>query len=563
MADRYEEKYTYFLYARKSEENEDRQVQSIEDQINRLNQLAQNLNIKIKEIFTEAKSAKKPDHRPAFSEMLKRLEKGEADGILCWQINRLSRNPVDSGTIQWMLQQGVIKSIQTIDRRYLPDDNAILLSVESSVANQFIIDLRKNCRRGMEGKAERGWFPALAPIGYMNDGGRETSTIIPDKVRFKLVRKMWDLMLTGNYTPNQIRKIATDKWGFRTPKRKRIGDKELSLSLTYKLFSSIFYTGMFEWSNKVYAGKHKPLITIEEFDRVQELLGRKGKPRSKTHEFAYTGLIECADCGSMYTATEKTKFVKSTGKYQTYIYYHCTKKKKNTNCTNAKPVTLTDVEKQITSQLAKYTIRPEFLEWGLHSLEKEKGIDTENEKRIYDMRQASLQKAEKEFENLTRMRYKEMIDEDMYMKERNLLQLTIGKLKQQLSETKNDSEKYIERTAQALEFVAYAEHRLINGTIPDKREVLNTFGSNCTIKDKKLFIKASEWLKPIEKKYPSLLVEFEKLELNKTLTAQRRNSSLLSIRQRWCAIVKDVGTIFQKVGEVQTPPVSDVNSLPP
>jgi len=95
----------YFLYARKSSESEDRQVQSIEDQIDKLKTLALQLKIEIVEIYEEAKSAKQPNNRPLFAEMLERIERGEAQGILCWQINRLSRNPVDSGTLQWMLQK--------------------------------------------------------------------------------------------------------------------------------------------------------------------------------------------------------------------------------------------------------------------------------------------------------------------------------------------------------------------------------------------------------------------------------------------------------------------------
>src|SRR5476651_2246258 len=125
-----ETKLRYFLYARKSSESEDRQVQSIDDQINRLKKLAQDLNLDIKKIYTEAKSAKKPNNRPIFDEIIQRIEKGEADGILCWQINRLSRNPIDSGKLSWMLQKGIIESIQTMEREYLPDDNVLLFSVE-------------------------------------------------------------------------------------------------------------------------------------------------------------------------------------------------------------------------------------------------------------------------------------------------------------------------------------------------------------------------------------------------------------------------------------------------
>ena len=48
-------KIRYFVYARKSSESEDRQVQSIDDQTNRLKKLAQELKLDIKEIYTEAK----------------------------------------------------------------------------------------------------------------------------------------------------------------------------------------------------------------------------------------------------------------------------------------------------------------------------------------------------------------------------------------------------------------------------------------------------------------------------------------------------------------------------
>ena len=162
MSNNEKKKIKYFLYARKSSESEERQVQSIDDQVNRLKKLAGEIKIPIKSILTEAKSAKKPNNRPLFEEMVDRIKNGEAEGILCWQMNRLSRNPVDSGTISWLLQQGVIKSIRTIDREYLPDDNVLLMSVESGMANQFLLELSKNVKRGLQGKLEQGWRPGPA-----------------------------------------------------------------------------------------------------------------------------------------------------------------------------------------------------------------------------------------------------------------------------------------------------------------------------------------------------------------------------------------------------------------
>lgn len=527
------DKIIYFLYARKSSESEDRQVQSIEDQINRLKTLANELGISIKEILTEAKSAKKPSCRPVFADMLERIEKGEAQGILCWQINRLSRNPIDSGALSWMLQQNILRSIQTMDRQYLPDDNVLLFNVESGMANQFIIDLKKNSMRGMVGKADRGWLPSRAPLGYLND--KLEHTIIEDPERFILVRKMWDLMLTGNYTPQKIRKIANSEWGFRTPKTKRDGGVELANSVIYKMFTNLFYTGMFEWTGKVYNGNHKPMITLEEYDRVQIILGRKGKPRGQVHEFSYTGLIRCEVCGSMYTASEKTKIVKSTGELKTYVYYHCTRKKKEVKCDQRSPMTLKELEDQIDIELERYTIIPIFQQWALEILNRGNDKEIEDRTKIYENQHKSLTETQKELDALTKMRYRELIDDETFIKERDDLKSKIAKLKGSLRETESRAEKWLELTEKTFNFARYARSKYILGDKAKKRELFSALGQNFSVKDKKAHIIPNEWFVPIEKAYPSLLEEYNRLELDKNLDTATRSELFAQLILEWGA----------------------------
>ena len=269
----------YFIYARKSSESEDRQMNSIEDQIEVLTELAEREGLKVVEILQESTSAKKPG-RKVFNEMIERIHKGEAQGIIAWKLNRLARNPVDGGTISYSLQNSVIKKIITTERVYNPDDNVLMMAVELGMANQFIKDLSKDTRRGLIKKAERGWPPYLAPLGYkkhpdMKKGEKE---VIIDEERFYGVKKIWDLILSGNYNVKQALNIATEEYGLLNRKGEKINPNSI-----YQILRNPFYYGKFEYpkgSGNWYKGKYEPMITKKEFDKVQTLISNHSKTKN-------------------------------------------------------------------------------------------------------------------------------------------------------------------------------------------------------------------------------------------------------------------------------------------
>jgi len=537
-------KIKYFLYARKSSEGEDRQIQSIDDQINRMKTIASEHDYSIKEILTESHSAKTPGERPVFNKMLDRIEHGDANGILCWQINRLSRNPVDSARIQWLLQQGIIQSIQTIDGERKPSDNAVLLSVESGVSNQFILDHMKNVRRGLDSKLEKGWIPCLAKMGYLNEPHERT--IVPDPERFDLVRKMFDLMLTGNYAPSKILDITNNQWGFRTRKTRKQGNSPLSLSGLYRIFSSQFYCGVIEYGGKLYPGKHKPMITYEEYDRIQMLLGRSGRPRPKKHEHAFTGIIHCNECGCLYTAETKVKLIKKTGKHKSFSYYRCTRKKVNVKCTRSRPITKDDLELQIERELEKYTILPEFCEWAMEALEKSKDKENTQREKVCESQQKTLTDTQKQLDNLIKMRYRELIDDEEFIKEKNELQKQISILEGKIKRPDIRAETCLKLTKQFFQFAAYARNAFLNGDLQTKREILTALGSNPIIDNKILLIRAVEWLAKIKNEYEPLKEEYVRLELGNSHINKAQKDALASLRVRWWSTVHDVRTKFTK-----------------
>ncbi|OGQ05763.1 MAG: hypothetical protein A2W61_01895 [Deltaproteobacteria bacterium RIFCSPLOWO2_01_44_7] len=521
----------YIVYARKSSESEDRQIQSIEDQINRLKQLAKDLNLNVVTTMIEAKSAKKPYNRPVFAEMLQKIENGEASGILCWQLNRLSRNPVDSGQLGWLLQQGIIQSIQTIEREYLPDDNVILFSVESGMANQYIIELRKNTKRGVLSKFEKGWYPYLAPVGFLND--KEKKTIIKDHERFDLVRKMWDMMLSGCYSPPQILDKAVNEWGLRTVKLKKLGGTKLSRSAVYHMFTNPFYAGIITHDGKEYEGKHESMITLEEFNRVQFLLGRKGKPRPKKHAFAFTGLIRCGECGCLFTAENKKKLIKGTGEVREYTYYHCTRKKKEIDCSQRKVIREDALEQQIAEEIQKFTILPEFRDWALEVLREQNEKEIGDREKIYESQHRAVVEAQKKLDRLLEMRLNDLLTDEQFKEKRNQLETEINHLKRNLRETEGRAEHWVEIAENAFNFATHARDAFLNGDLITRKQILMALGSNPIIKDGKFTIQANEWLVPITNDYPNLEKEYQRLEPTQLPDNKEKTEALASVRSSW------------------------------
>jgi len=527
----------YFIYARKSSESEDRQVQSIEAQLERLQALAKDLQLEIiRKPFIEAKSAKTPNTRRVFEEVLDRIDKGEANGILCWKINRLSRNPIDSGKIQWMLQQGKIKSIQTIEREYKPEDNALILSVESGVSNQFILDLSRDTKRGLERKLEKGWLPNLAPLGYLNDKTKEQGArdIIIDPERFDLVRKMWDLMLSG-YSVAEVLETANERWGFRTRKLKRKGGNKLSSSGLYRIFSNKFYAGLITRTDgREYQGSHKRMITLDEFYRVQEMMGNKGKTRPKTHHFAFTGVIRCADCGCLVTAEQKApKWIKSENRYRTYTYYHCTGKKRDAQCSQTKFVREEIIEEQVDSLLAEYTILPEFRDWALKILNESSDKEIADRTKINESLQKAVNDSQKKLDNLTQMRLKDLLDDNEYLEQKKSLKNELEGNRSKLRETEERADDWLELTEKAFDFATYARSNFQKGDWRTRKDILMALGQNFTMQDGKLSFQACKWLEPIRKGYPALAKEYKRLELNKKPLNKAKTEALSSVITQW------------------------------
>ena len=474
-----------FLYCRKSSESEDRQVLSIESQLNELTKLTKHLNVQIIETLTESKSAKAPG-RPIFSRMLERLYNGEAEGVLCWKLDRLARNPIDGGSIIWAIKNNDVKIFtpsQTFSRE---NDNQVLMYIEFGMAQKFIDDLGKNAKRGMKTKAEKGWYPAPAPVGYLNtpDKKKGFKVIIKDEERFHLVKKLFEEVLKGKQAIRVYEK-AINEWKLTTPK-----GQPISRSCFYTVLTNPFYAGEFEWpknSGNWYHGEHEPLITKEQYDSVQKCLGQKGKPRPQKHQFSYTGLFKCAECGCYYTATKKTKHYKTTGNTATYVYYHCTHKNPEHKC-HQKPLNKDNVEEQIASLLSKFDISEEFVVWARKWLKKLHSVEIQDRTEIFKSQQRAYNASQKRLDRLLEAHISGLVDMSTYKTKKHQVEQEITSVKEKLEDAEHRAKSWHKRAEEAVEFAYEVRNKFKTAEPEQKKLLLKQLGSNFIIIDTKISI---------------------------------------------------------------------------
>lgn len=520
----------YFIYARKSSEDDDRQILSINSQIDSVKELALKLGLDIIDVLQESKSAKKPG-RDVFNSLLERIESGEAQGILCWKLDRLARNPIDGSRVQWMLQNSVIVHILTPEREYLPTDNVLLMGIEFGMANQYILDLSKNVKRGLTDKVKQGWMPGVAKTGYLNTKSAEkgANTIIKDELRFPLIRQALDLMLTGIHSPVEILNKLNNEWGYRTIVKKKKGGKPMSRSTIYRIFTDPFYYGRFEYpknSGNWYTGSHEPMITEDEFWLVQKLLGREGRPRPQKHKFPYTGLIVCGECGSMVTASDKVKINKGDGRKHFYTYYNCTKRKKGCSHCGQGAIEVRELEKQIDEYLAQIEIPDDFKNWALKYLGEVNDEEIKDRTHIRKSQQETYNNIQGQIDTLTQMRIKGQLTDEEYDTQRENLLSQRDKLKSQLSGTEERADNWRELTEKTFDFACQARYWFKNGDTETKKIILSTIGWNLNLKDRKLNMDIQKPFEIVKNGYKEISIIPNWLEPIKTITNKEKTGVL-------------------------------------
>lgn len=530
----------YGLYVRKSNESEDKQIASLDDQIDAMTEFAKTNGYHIvkKAIFKESKSAKIPYKREKFDELIKMLKNGTIDGVLTYKSNRLSRNPIESGIIQQMLFDKQIKAIIAKDKRYLPDDNALYFSIDAAQDTQFSRDLSIIVTDRMLQKAKRGGKPGTAPIGYKNARESEFSDVrivAVDDERFSIVRRMWDYALTGQYSVSEITRIADKEWGLRTPRRKKRGGVPLSVSGVYAMFNNPFYMGAIKYKDLfIQEALHTPMVTPEEFRQVRTMISRKNAPRpseetAKDDPFPYRGLIKCGECGCLITYMKLVKKRKN-GNVHTYEYCYCTQKRECSQKMTVSKMTPQEMTKAIRAEISKYTIMDEFFQWTCQYLDEFHEDEANKREAILTTQTKTLKQTEKELNDLQRALYKGMVDENFYKSEKRELEDRLILLRGQFEDQQNANKRQRQLLEKYFNFARYAKEDFESDDDLKKKEVLSIIGQNLLMQDGKLVFEPIKYLTPLVEKYPKLEEQLKKVQ---TSPDKRKKDAFASLIQLW------------------------------
>ena len=338
------------LFARVSSREQEETGYSLPSQEKLLKEYAERKGFKVAKKFSISESASGGYQRKTFDEMLEYIKKNDIKIIVCEKVDRLTRNLKDAVCINEWINSNPERQVHFVKENCILNKDSksnekFIWNIKVSVAQYYIDNLSEEVKKGQKEKIAQGWLPTKPPLGYKTTGDKGHKIHIIDEKKAPLIRKMFNLYATGNYSLKKLSQIMY-KEGLRTR-----GGNQLVKSRLAELLSDPFYFGKIRWNNEIYEGKQNDLITKDLFDRVQEILKGKATPKYNKHFYLFKGFIKCNECGGKIT-WEKQKGI---------IYGHCNHYK---NCSQKTWVKEPEIEKQVSEKLNDLRIKiPRIAEW--------------------------------------------------------------------------------------------------------------------------------------------------------------------------------------------------------
>lgn len=489
------------LYARVSSKEQEREGFSIGSQLKLLRAYAEENGIRIAREYVDIETAKLSG-RTHFNEMIAYLRSHPAtDAVLVEKTDRLYRNLRDWVTIDELdLEIHFAKENIVL----APDSRSsekFLHGIKVLMAKNYIDNLSEEVRKGMLEKAEQGIWPSIAPTGYRNVMGPHGKRVIeadPDSA--PAVTRLFEWYSTGRYSLKQAAKMArSEGMTFRG------STKPISTSSVHKILRSRIYTGEFDWLGKRYRGTHEPLVSVELWERVQEVLdGRHtARVRGIENDFLFTGMIHCGHCGCLLVGDIKK---------QKYIYYRCSHAKRKCPEPYVREEALLE---QFGEMLDRLSISEDIFQWLTHALHESFGA-------VRQEHDAAIWRLKIERDRL-RERMKQIYIDNLDGRiEDTLFNALTAEFREQERKVSRALElrreadlSYMDEGIALMSIARGARRRFLDADLGTKKHMISGVLSNCSFRDRKI---SATYRKPFD-----ILVENAAAEVGSELGKAAEN----------------------------------------
>lgn len=308
------------IYARYSSHNQ--REESIEGQIRRCKEFAEQNNITIIGEYIDRAITGKTDKRNSFQRLIADSERGRFQAVIMYTLDRFARNRYDSAHYKAKLKKNGVRLFYTEQSITDEPEGIILESVLEGMAEYYSENLSRGVKRGMHENALKCMITGgYMPLGYKKTEDKRYEI---DPVTAPIVREIFDLYANGK-SQRQIVDILNEK-GYKTVKGKPFKLGSLSGILTNKKYIGLYSFDDIEIENGIPA-----IVDKETFDKAQDMLKRNKRTTGRMKApatYMLTGKLYCGHCGSTMVGESGT-----SGTGIIYNYYKCSDRKKHRGCT--------------------------------------------------------------------------------------------------------------------------------------------------------------------------------------------------------------------------------------
>ncbi len=312
-------------YCRVSTDSED-QLNSYKSQVKYYTDLIKsNSEWDLADIYAdEAITGTQVTKREDFQRLINDCMNGDIDMIITKSISRFARNTLDTlKYVRMLKEKGIAVFFEEENINTLTMDGELLLVILSSVAQQEVENISANVKKGLKMKMQRGELVGFQGcLGY--DYHPEDKSISINEEEAEIVRYIFRRYTEGaggSVIAQELQNLGyktkrgSTTWAETTvigiiKNEKYIGDILMGKTFTLDPISKRRLDNFGEEDQYYIRDHHEAIISKEVFEKAQEILKRRAKPRRLTvdgkrekfsRKYSFSCMLECGFCGGTLT----------------------------------------------------------------------------------------------------------------------------------------------------------------------------------------------------------------------------------------------------------------------